>query len=150
MKAAAILSDEVRSTLADLSDGASIVLGSDSLLCSSLERVLPRCLSGEYPDWRDETLDGVLDAVGHRISDQTLMILGVAILMSDQRVTPFKCELRADSRVMELRVDFGQAGDGRWGIKRAKLRSKQHDQIRIDLSAGLIDWVFSAGCRFPS
>jgi len=87
------LAVELRRLLDGLSIGARIEVPRAADLCSIFERFLPRELVAQYPEWRGEGLDGFFMASATKTGGGTAEFLGLCILMSDQRVTPFFVEL---------------------------------------------------------
>ncbi len=87
------LAAELMQLLDGLSIGAHIEVPRAADLCSTFERFLPRELVVQYPEWRGEALDGFFMASATKTGRGTAEFLGLCILMSDQRVTPFFVEL---------------------------------------------------------
>lgn len=87
------LAVELSRLLDGLSIGARIEVPHAADLCSIFERFLPRELVAQYAEWRGQALDGFFMASATKTGAGTAEFLGLAVLMSDQRVTPFFVEL---------------------------------------------------------
>jgi len=65
-------------------------------VCSGLEFFLPHVLREVHPEWKHESLDGILPAIALKRADLELELIGCCILISDQTVTPFRVLLRVE------------------------------------------------------
>jgi len=119
---------------------------------SGLEYILPPILAEVYDHWSTESLDGFVFSTARRIGPESAELIGMAILINDQTVTPVHILLQVDPERdeinwMECRI--GEPGKGKGGMNRLPFGSPKADKWFRQLSAGnlppSIDWVYMAG-----
>ena len=71
-------------------------------LTASFEFFLPEVLREVYGEWRHESLDGVCPRIFRKIGDREAELLGLAIFISDQTLTPIHFQLQLSPRYTEL------------------------------------------------
>ncbi|MDG2221706.1 MAG: hypothetical protein P8L85_10010 [Rubripirellula sp.] len=71
-------------------------------LTSCLEFYLPAVLREVHPFWVKESLDGLFHEVAIKTGPQQVDLAGRCILISDQTVTSYHVQLRADPAVDEI------------------------------------------------
>jgi hypothetical protein len=88
--------------LVDLPNGATIA-NSEQLqqALSSLEYFVPEILRELHPEWKHESLDGIIPLVARKTNAGEAEIFGDCILISDQTLTP-----------LHLRIQVTPVGDG--------------------------------------
>jgi hypothetical protein len=64
---------------------------------ASLEYFVEQVLREVHPEWRHESLDGILPEVMRKTSDNELELAGMCILISDQTLTPLYLRLQLDT-----------------------------------------------------
>lgn len=110
--------------------GQSFDLRSSAPLCASMERFLPEVLSGRHPEWAFHNLDGSFIATAVREGMRRALIAGTCIVISDQRLAPFRFEVTlSQDRVAWCQVRLGEAGDGVLGIAGAPYGSRRADAL---------------------
>lgn len=121
-KAEQCVSRSLRTILADLPDGASIIsyapdrsLSEPLLdLFGGLEVFLPEVLSRTYPEWEHESLDGFFPLVARKIGNAAVEVFGLCILITDQTLTPIHFHIQASStedEVTWLDCKLGEASE---------------------------------------
>tara|TARA_R110002072_G_scaffold209080_3_gene366586 strand:- start:1008 stop:1463 length:456 start_codon:yes stop_codon:yes gene_type:complete len=121
---------------------------------SALEFYLPALLRQDYPHWIEESLDGFSTVVARKTADRSIEMFGGAILISDQRWTPFELELRIASgneEVEWLECRIGSPGGDKGGLDRHfRWRDKGEAISEFERQRGRIDWVFSVSLEEAS
>jgi hypothetical protein len=97
-KAESIVCKRLRPLLAALPCHAAIDASDD--LCavlSALEYFVPEVLREVYPEWKNESLDGVEPYVARKLGDNEMEIVGHCILLSDRTLAPLHLCLQLDT-----------------------------------------------------
>jgi hypothetical protein len=149
------LSKAVATRLARALEGVSLggALGPEiSDLLDVLELFVPLLLRDEFPEWDRESLDGFMVADARKEQDGVVRIVALAILISDQCVTPFDAVLGvADGCTLTLcEVRLGERGGGALGISGPVCTSSVVAGLVESLISRipLIEWVY--GVTYPS
>jgi hypothetical protein len=126
--------------------GSLVHVEPSSVLCASLELLIPRLLRLKYPEWRSESLDGVFPLCVHKYRPLSLRLLGTAVLTSDQTVTPVAADIRlnpAGTQLDRIKVGVGVPGGGTLGISGPPPNSKKATQLADTLlKQGAPTWVY--------
>lgn len=88
-------------------------------LLDALELFIPQVLREDFSEWKTESIDRFLIAGAERDTEESLCLFGLAIIISDQTVTPCQIHLRrsADKSSLEhAEVLLGEPGAGVLGI----------------------------------
>ena len=142
------ISRSLRAVLADLPDGASI---GDSEqfrgVLSGLEFFLPHQVLREiYPEWDNESLDGIMPMLARKTGEGEAEILGLCILISDQTVTPLHVRLQVAASTDEVSWLECRLGErGKHGMVRMPYDSSSVMAKRLyalDGRQDQIDWVY--------
>ena len=145
-RAEQIISRSLRTVLAELPDGASI--GDCDLfrdVLSGLEFFLPQILSEVYPEWKGESLDGVMPLLACKRCELDAEIFGLCILISDQTITPLHVRLQVAASTDEvswLECRLGERekhGMVRMPYDSSAIAKRLH---ALDGRQDLIDWVY--------
>lgn len=146
----------LRSIVSHLPDGGAIA---DSPrfreVQGMFEQFIPATLSGVYPEWQQESLDGFYFHLARRTADLEAEFFGPCILISDQTLTPIHLRLQISDRVNEvswLECRLGEAGpDGMTRMKWSPTNVAA-EQCRLQaLPPDDIEWVYqvTVGRRRP-
>ena len=126
--------------------GSPLPIDSSSELSTTLEYLVPQILAQSYAEWRGESLDGFYFSSATRSDDNSALLTGLCILMSDQALTPFTLNLGLsdEAKLDAVRIRLGEPGGGRLGISRWKWGSADVLKNVWALNARLeiIDWVY--------
>jgi hypothetical protein len=148
-KAEMALAAAVSSVLAGRSVGESVDLLPDSDVCGALERFVPEVLRGSHAGWAGESLDGVFVTHATKVGEGRLRLLGTAILLSDQSVTPLWAELEVSPSAQGVaagHVKVGESGGGPLGISVAPYQSEKAFKLQYGLAdrvaSGRVAWVY--------
>lgn len=134
--------------LANLPNGASVA---DSVqfrdVLSGLEYFLPAVIKDRHPEWKYESLDGILPLVARKTGQGEVEIFGECILISDQTLTPLHLRLQVSEtgdEVSWLELRLGQLGEH--GMVREPYQSPTTAAKRVyslsDGKADTIEWVY--------
>jgi hypothetical protein len=141
------LSRTLRPVLANLPVGANIVESKQFReVLSGIEYFLPEVLGEIYPEWTQESLDGVIPLVARKTNDAEAEIFGLCIIISDQTVTPLDLRLQvavANDEISWLECRLGERGEH--GMVRTRYDSLNAAAKRLhalEWKADLIDWVY--------
>jgi hypothetical protein len=63
-------------------------------LLSAIEYFLPEVLREVHGEWQCESLDGVYPKIFHKTGDREIEIVGLALFISDQTLTPLHVRLQ--------------------------------------------------------
>ena len=114
--AEAMLSSSLRTALATLPIGGRIVDSAQfQMTTGRIEHFIHGVLREIHPEWRSESLDGLLPFVARKVGDAEAEIFGLAILISDQTVTPFHVRLQlavANDEVSWIECRLGERAEG--------------------------------------
>jgi hypothetical protein len=140
-----MLSSSLRTTLATLPIGGRIVDSEEfRVITSALEHFIHGVLREIHP--RLESLDWLLPFVARKVGDAEAEIFGLAILISDQTLTPFHVRVQlavADDEVSWIECRLGERGED--GMVRMPYGSPGKLTKHVyALEDGLdrIDWVY--------
>ncbi|WP_242166344.1 hypothetical protein [Lysobacter sp. M15] len=145
------IQNQLAQELASLMEGVRVEeefeVRPSSSLCSSLELFLPAILRNKYPSWEKESIDGIFPSSAVRTGEGSARIFGIAILISDQYVTPFLANIDLTSDGCQIRVAevfVGEAGGGKLGISIAPFsKDKIETQIfHISKRVNEIEWKY--------
>ncbi|WP_425396734.1 hypothetical protein [Aeoliella sp.] len=110
---------------------------------------IPGVLREVHPEWKYESLDGVLPLVVRRTGPLEMELIGNAILITDQTVVPVHLQLQLDEsaeRIRWLECRLGENVDGQ--LKRVPYSSDAW-QVRRAMEAvrnlDAIDWFYAVG-----
>ncbi len=144
------LAKELDELIRGLPVGAHFDVLPSSDICYSLELFLPRLLLKHYPEWEDESLDGIFVARAIKTGPATAELVGTCILITDQTVTPFITELEVvrtcnPSLVAAIRLMLGVPGTGALGISGPPCNSRDAQRLFTSLIDKVEDmeWVYS-------
>jgi hypothetical protein len=147
---------EVKALLAATPTGSDITIPTGAEIGALLEYFLPRLLAQKYPRWSGESLDGISALRATKTAANALLIVGTAILISDQTLTPFLVEIEvaaSGESIKAYRVCVGEPGNGALGVSGPPCNSKQAARYRDHLLARLlsveVSWVFDVSAREP-
>lgn len=134
------LSSQLAVQLHELLDGLPIGAhfevhpGAD--ICFCLELFVPRALREQHAEWEKESLDGIFVARATKTGPTAAELVGTAILISDQTVTPFVVELAAaevGGGVAVRHLSIGEAGAGPLGISGPAVNSRDAQRLLATL-----------------
>jgi len=150
-RAEVLLAEAVLLALKDQDVGAMVMPDPASDICASLERFVPEVLARNNPEWNGESLDGVFVVQGAKVDNRRLRLLGTAILISDQRVTPLLVEiepLEAGDAIANYAMKVGEPGEGPLQISGPPCNSGAATRLLHRLpnrqELGRVDWVYAA------
>lgn len=119
-----------------------------SALLDALELFVPKVLSLDFHEWEIESLDGFLVANATNGAEGSVSLAGLAILISDQTVTPFSVALHpgADGSLERAEIRLGERGGGALGISGPICTAASVPSRLNDLLPRLsdVDWVYCA------
>lgn len=146
------LASELQELMAELPIGARFAVLESEDICHSLELFVPLVLRSRYPEWENESLDGIFVARAIKTSQAEAEIIGTCILISDQTVTPFLLNLEISEKfetksVTAVRVLLGEPGGGRLGISGPPCNSRGAQQLLMSLvdRIGEVSWSYVLG-----
>jgi hypothetical protein len=117
-----------------------------SKLASAIELYFPSVLRHYYAEWQRESLDGVFVLEGNVQSKSKVHIAGVAIVISDQCLTPFDAdfELTHGEPFVSGQLRIGESGAGRLKISGPTCNSPEGNRYKDQLLSRLkaINWVY--------
>lgn len=124
-----------------------------SALLDALELFVPQVLREDFQEWEVESLDGFFVAEAKKETEDSVSLVGLAILISDQTVTPFCVCLRStgDGSLERAEVLLGERGGGALGISGPDCTSASVSSRLESLLPRLsqIDWVYRATYTRP-
>lgn len=145
------LAEAVVLELQDRPVGAEVKPAPDSDICACLELFVPEVLARTHPEWAGESFDGIFVVQGTNVDNRRLRLLGTAILISDQRVTPFLVEIEpspAGDAVDAFRIRIGETGEGPLQISGPPCNSGAATRLLHRLPGreelGRVNWVYYA------
>lgn len=119
-----------------------------SALMEVLELFVPRVLREDYPEWELESLDGFLVSSFQSSAEGLVTLAGLAILISDQTVTPFHVALHpaADRSLGRAEILLGERGGGALGISGpiCTAASVPNRLERLVPRLSHVEWVYRA------
>ena len=120
--------------------------GELSNLLDALEYFVPQVLRQDHPEWQRESLDGFLIGRARKSTKGSVSLTGLAILISDQTVTPFHVDLHPDpdGSLERAEVLLGERAGGQMGISGPPCTSAAVPGLLHDLMqrVSTVDWVF--------
>lgn len=140
------LAVQLRELLDGLPVGAQFEVHPGADICFCLELLLPRALREQHAEWEKESLDGIFVARATKTGPTAAEIVGTAILISDQTVTPFVVELVAaevGGGVAVRRLSIGEAGGGPLGISGPAANSAQAQGLLVTLLGRKVAWSYT-------
>jgi hypothetical protein len=142
------LAAELRGLLEGLPVGALFEVPPSAEICYCLELFLPRSLRDQHPEWEKESLDGIFVARAKKTGTTTAEVVGTAILISDQTVTPFAVELgvpEPGGPVVVRKLNLGETGSGPLGISGPAANSKDAQHLSESLLDRIdeVQWSYS-------
>ncbi|MDB5333994.1 MAG: hypothetical protein JWP03_5145 [Phycisphaerales bacterium] len=146
-KAETSIVTSLRPVLAGLPNGANIPDSPqlrDAL--HGLELFLPELLRYLHPEWKSESLDGVLPLVARKIGDSSAEIFGLCLLISDQTTAPIHVRLQlcpSSDDVSWVECKLGEFGEQ--GMMRSKYQSVSATTERLHALSGkanMINWFY--------
>jgi hypothetical protein len=143
------LASELRNLLRELPVGAEFAVSPSADICYSLELFVPGLLRQRFPEWQDESLDGIFVARATKTGTTSAEFVGTCILISDQTVTPFLLDLRISPIscvAAATRVMLGEPGTGRLGISGPPCNSLQAQRLLSTLVDRLDQVAWSYTC----
>lgn len=149
-RAEVALARELAVALADFAVGEEVSLPPSSDICASLELVLPALLRAEHAEWERESLDGVFVAKAVKTAASGIRLVGTAILISDQTVTPVYAELESafpvNAALSKFDVRIGEAGGGALGVSGPPCRSRAAAALLVSVASRSpsIVWAYTA------
>ena len=129
--------------------GDSILPSSDSgYIFSSFEFFLPGGLREIHSEWRHESLDGIYPASFRKTGDREIELIGLALFISDQTLTPLHVRLQLSPEcdcVSWIDLKLGERINGKcrrdpYGSAKAS-GTMLHITNRLDS----IDWYYRVG-----
>lgn len=147
MKLSRQIASEISGCLKGVGLGEEFKAPPDSPLYSSLELFLPAVLREKYPSWGRESFDGIFPASARRVGNDEIKIFGIAILISDQSVTPFMTDIvltPGHDDVQLVRTFVGEPGGGILGISGSPYSQRRIAEQIADISRRIeeIFWVY--------
>ena len=118
-------------------------------LFGGLEYFLPQVLRRTFPEWEHEGLDGFCPLTARKTGDAEAEIFGLAILITDQTLTPIHLRVQASNTADEvswLECKLGEASEQ--GMVRTPWPSgNATDKLvhALEGRAGTIAWVYAVG-----
>ena len=115
---------------------------------AGLEFFLPTVLAEIYPEWKGESLDGILSHVVRKTGENEADILGLCYLMSDQTLTPIHVRLQLSKTIDHiswLALKLGEMARGRMvRIPHASSPSIDKRLHALGQRADSIEWAYMA------
>ena len=140
------LASELKELVRGVRVGELFTVPPSSDISSSLELFLPQLLLRGYPEWANETLDGIFVARAQKTGPAAVQLVGTCILISDQTVTPFLVDLELSptaTAVAAFRVLLGEPGGGPLGISGPECNSRDARRLLATLTSRLDDIAWS-------
>lgn len=147
LRLARILGQRTGAAIRDVPEGSALEASLQDLL-SALERFIPSLLRETFPEWWDESLDGFLLSKAEKVAVHRASLSGLAIVISDQSVTPFRADLTTshDSLLLRAEISVGEAGGGSLGISGPGCNTKAASTMLAGIPNRLesVDWTYQA------
>ncbi len=125
-------------------------MGDDLHLMSAFEYFLTEVLCGvHHSEWRHESLDGVYPHIFRKTGDREVELLGLAIFISDQTLTPVHFQLQlspAYDQVTWIDLRLGERFKG--GCRREPYASSKvwgKKMLQVAERFESIDWYYHVG-----
>ena len=115
---------------------------------SSFECFLPGVLHEIHTEWRYESLDGIYPASFRKTGDREIELIGLALFISDQTVTPLHVRLQLSPGfdcVSWIDLKLGERIDGK--CRRDPCGSAEASRMMVHVTNGFdsIDWYYHVG-----
>jgi hypothetical protein len=149
------LARALRQAVANRVDGESFLDTRElKRMCTGLEYFLPRILAELYPHWQRESFDGFYFAEARRTGPLQGEFYGMAILISDQTITPIDVEIRAldsEEQIAWVKCRVGQRGTGKGSMTRIPWERRRANEL-CDLpeDRDSVDWVYVLDYKRPT
>jgi hypothetical protein len=138
----------LRKAIGELPSGASLLECQElPAILSSLEYFIPEVLGEIYPEWKKESLDGILPVGARKTTDREAEILGLCVIISDQTLTPIRVRLLVAPFQDEIAWCECRLGErGETGMVRIPYQASRLPKLltALDARADEIDWVYKA------
>lgn len=114
----------------------------------ALEYYLPGVLRECHPEWRHESLDGVMTALANKLGDHEAEIYGLCILISDQTLAPLHLRIQVDAQDDTINWLECRLGEQTLeGMRRVAYDSpdslyKKLHSMTLAANVDLIDWAY--------
>jgi hypothetical protein len=112
---------------------------------NGLEYFLPQVLSEIYDYWKHESFDGFFPAEFQRIGPNSVQLLGLGILISDQTVTPVHLRMGispTEDKIQWMECRVGARGEGNGGMDRVPYSRWPKQLTVLPTAIDKIDWVY--------
>ena len=114
---------------------------------TALEFFLSKLLREAYPNFKDESLDGIYPEAARKTGDDEIEIIGLCVLISDQTLTPLQVRLQLDATDdacswIECRLGESIAGEMR---KAPYSRSLVSGKLQVVERLDSVEWVYRVG-----
>lgn len=148
-EAESLVCGRLRPILASLPARATIP-DSDDLrgVLSPLESLLPEVLREIHPEWKYESLDGILPELVRKTGDNEMELFGLCYLISDQSLAPLHLRLELDldqNAVSWLECWLGESTADRTRRAPLKRRIFAGKKLSVFGRLDLIKWVYHVG-----
>lgn len=114
----------------------------------ALEIFVPEVLGELHPEWRGESLDGIIPVVARQTGDGEIEIFGLSFLISDDSLTPIHLRLQIAltlDEVVWLECRLGERGPKGMIRRPAEHLDAALKQLYLlDGNADQIDWAYTA------
>jgi hypothetical protein len=147
----------LRTILANLPNNADIADAEHFRdVLNALDWFIPEVLQELHPEWKYESLDGILPVVARKIAEGEAEIFGQCILISDQTLTPIHLLLQTSAcgdEISWLELKLGESGEH--GMVRTPYSSPSASIKRVyslsEERLELIEWAYKVtfGNRRP-
>lgn len=110
---------------------------------SGFEYFIPEVLLELYPDWKYESLDGVVPLVAQKIGEREALFFGLSYLITDQKLAPILIQLQileTEDCVNWLECRIGEKGPH--GMQRWPNRAFEKQLRRLEGKQDQIDWAY--------
>lgn len=120
---------------------------------NALEFFLPALLRQEYPSWNDESLDYFKTLSTQKLGPRSLELTGGALLITDQRWTPFALVLGLTDDMTSIEwfdLKLGSPGPDKQGLDRHFRYQDKDEALReFERHWSQIPWVFTLSAPRP-
>jgi hypothetical protein len=142
-----LVAKELRPLLRDVDVGATFAIPPDSAFARLHERLIQGRLAARFPEWRDQSIDGVWPEHARKTGPTSASLCGVCVLLDDQTLTPFAAEWTiagSHDAVTAWRLRVGEPGGGRLRISGPRHGSKAATLLRWTIAERIDDthWCY--------
>lgn len=116
-------------------------------MLSALEFFVPEILKEIHPEWKYESLDGILPVVARKTGETQVEIFGQCILISDQTLAPIHLRVQvtpAGDEISWLEIKLGELS--KHGMVRTPYNSPDAIIKKVygppEKNADLFDWAY--------